>query len=307
MKLAPFDFEKDVRDFVLSKLPCEHEYLNELEAEETDQLLITYANWSERIVSKTPRIAVESQSLKTNPLRSPANFGSVVDGIIRKIQEGDDIVPHLSKAITKGYRPNQPSPKNLGARPDLDLLLSDWGVHHLHLSLNVEPDGFVSRTGPLLLVAFKSATAFLIDIIEHGQWTKRSVMETVVYEWPDEGIIYELNGALGLAESYNENEHAQLRKAGVNTALEIDGKVWMTGGGIATAGNSVASVLQANRLWNGIDQFCRKISDEPDWLRSAIASHDLPVPTTATLKFVFVEDGYGVIEETSKLFIRLSS
>lgn len=307
MEIAPFDFEKDVRDFVLNNLPCEEEYVQQLAAEENEQLLITYINWSERIVSTAPRLVLESQVLTTNPLRTANNFGPVLHEIKRKMQAGEDISPHLSRAIMKGYRPTQPIPKNFGKRPDLDLMLSDWGVHHLHLSLLVESDGFVSRTGPLLFAVFKPDRAFLIDIVQHGQWTKRSVMEAVVREWPDEGIIYEIMGILGSAESYNEEEHAQLRKAGVNASLDIDGKVWSSGGGIATAGNSISSAYRAGHLWSGIDRFRRKISDEPDWLRSAIASHNMPVPTTATLKFVFVEDGYGVIEETSTLFIRLSS
>ena len=37
---------------------------------------------------------------------------------------------------------------------DRDLLIADWGIHHLHFSTQIESDGFVIRTRDLLSAYF---------------------------------------------------------------------------------------------------------------------------------------------------------
>jgi len=46
----------------------------------------------------------------------------------------------LSSAADTAYVPTTKR-KALRQRRDLDLLLGDWGVHHLHLGLKHEPNG----------------------------------------------------------------------------------------------------------------------------------------------------------------------
>lgn len=307
MKIENFDFENDIREHVLDNLPCEPEFRASLEAEDTRSLLIIYANWAERIISAVPRIIYEAEALTSNPLSFDPRYKPGLDAIRQKIVQGDDLTGHLSKRITKGYRPSHTDQMNLSRRPDLDLMLSDWGVHHLHISQNIESDGFVERTGPLLLAIFKHDNAYLIDIIDHGKWTKRSILKIIVREWPDAGIVYEMKGAFGLSHSYDDDEHKQLRNAAINVLHEIDGKVWMRPGGITTAGSSALATRRSNHLWDCLEQFQERLKSEPLWLQETIASNKLSVPDCAALKFIFVEDGYGVLEMRTGAFYRLSS
>ncbi len=306
MKIENFDFENDIREHVLDNLPCEPEFRASLETEDTRSLLIIYANWAERIISAVPRIIYEAEALISNPLSSDPRYKPGLDAIRQKIVRGDDLTGHLSKRITKGYRPSQTDQMNLSRRPDLDLMLSDWGVHHLHISDNIESDGFVERTGPLLLAVFHRNTAYLIDIVDHGKWTKRSILEIIVREWPDAGIVYEMKGALGLSQSYDDDEHKQLRNAAINVLHEIDGKVWMTPGGMTTAGGSISATRQSDQLWDCIEQFQQRLTSDPSWLQEVIASNQLSVPNCAALKFIFVDGGYGVFERHSGAFYGLS-
>lgn len=105
--------------------------------------------------------------------------------------------------------------KRLHRRSDLELLISDWGLHHLHLTTELEPDGFVERTDDLLFAAFTDKDAYLIGIYPHGSWVLREVIETLVQEWPDNSAV---NGSLSgskLERSISEKEHgsATARKA----------------------------------------------------------------------------------------------
>ena len=78
---------------------------------------------------------------------------------------------------------------DLKTRRDLDLLIADWGIHHLHLS--PERDG--RRTGDLLFAVFRPDDAYLLQILPHGNWAELSLLETIVRNWPDGALI---NGAL---------------------------------------------------------------------------------------------------------------
>lgn len=52
------------------------------------------------------------------------------------------LTPHLSRAVKVAHEPNGAAAK-LNRRKDRDLLVADWGLHHLHLSTAIEADGFV--------------------------------------------------------------------------------------------------------------------------------------------------------------------
>jgi hypothetical protein len=43
---------------------------------------------------------------------------------------------------------------------------------------------------------FRPNTAYLIDIVDHGGWTREHVFKTVVSAWPDQNLFWELKGIL---------------------------------------------------------------------------------------------------------------
>lgn len=57
--------------------------------------------------------------------------------------------------MTTAYEPNPPARgKKMHQKNDRDLLIADWGIHHLHFSTQIESDGFVIRTRDLLSAYF---------------------------------------------------------------------------------------------------------------------------------------------------------
>lgn len=299
-------FDRDIREHVLTHLPCADADREALEKEKASDLLIIYANWLDRLIWAQPRRVHLSDALRANPLFSDVRFAGSLATICDRIERGDDLTPHLSRGLHVGYEAPSDEPKKLNRRRDLDLLLGDWGIHHLHLSTHVEADGFVTRTDPLLLGVFKPDNAYLIDIIEHGEWSRESIMKTAVRAWPDAGIAYELKGALGLARTYTDEERKQLRNAGVNVMLEIDGKVYMTPGGLSTAGTASQATFRAIRLRRDADEFIKRVVTEPLWFADVMREAGVEVPSTMRYKFVFLENGYGVLEQNSGVLIRLS-
>ena len=55
---------------------------------------------------------------------------------------------------------------------NLDGLLNEWGVHHLHLGTKSysKNHAFIARTGPLLLALIAEDDFYAINVYLHGAW-----------------------------------------------------------------------------------------------------------------------------------------
>lgn len=137
---------ESARQFVLTNLPYDRgdvsvvAYLQGLDAH---RLLVIHHNWMRRVVPPQPRTVHKSHPFRQNSLT--VQRASDLTSMIADIEAGRDLKKYLSRDIFRA------AVKIPGARrrPDLDLMLNDWGVHHLHISSTVEADGFVRRGGPL--------------------------------------------------------------------------------------------------------------------------------------------------------------
>ena len=99
-----------------------------------------YFDVCKRLLTPEPRTVHKASNFSC-----PSQFRSAVAAIERIIENGENILPHLSKRIL-----------NLTYN---DALLNDWGIQHLHLGSTIEFDGFVARTGPLLYCKFEPDNA----------------------------------------------------------------------------------------------------------------------------------------------------
>ena len=52
---------------------------------------------------------------------------------------------------------------------NLDLLLNALNIHHLHLGEKIESDGFINRTGSILLCLFTDKVVYFILTVRHGE------------------------------------------------------------------------------------------------------------------------------------------
>lgn len=211
------NLKESARRWVLDNLPYDKsdpDLSRYLGNQDAHGLLTIFHNWMSRLVRPVPRVVHRSRALLGNPIASARSGDLAV--IVAHIEQGRDLGKYLSRAV--GIAAKVPG-KKLHRRRDLDLMLNDWGIHHLHISTQVEADGFVTRDGPLLFAAFRPDAAYLIDVMGHGDWVSDRLVQVLVDEWPDEGLVHEVKGGpgfkvTGLARPYTGEERLGLRRRG---------------------------------------------------------------------------------------------
>jgi hypothetical protein len=159
-----------------------------------------------------------SEELARSPLRSA--YADAISAIATKIREGQELRPHLSARVREAY--DHPG-RSLAKRADLDLLLAEWQIHHLHLGTRTIRHGFVERTGDLLFVRFQPHHAYLIDILPHDRWTDDTLIRTIVRNWPDDELVH-VSAFARANRTVEADSHLELRNHGISTILEIDGR-----------------------------------------------------------------------------------
>ena len=264
----------------------------------TADLLVMYFNWRSRHIVPRPRRVHQSAALRANPLLNGPTFTQAFEHIIQNLYDGRDVTPHLSRLIKEGYAPRASG--SLARRFDLDLLLNDWNVHHLHLSAEMEPDGFVRRTGPVLIGVFDWDDAYLIDILpDHRSWTREHIAHVMIDEWPDSGFVHHLKSVVGVDRKHSDQDRALLRGAGIQSGVvERNGRFYMIGrGGLTTAGTSSQSTRRVQFVLSSLRLFVRHLLLNPNYVPDEIASHRRRVPDQPRLRLRFFRNDLLAIEE----------
>ena len=124
---------ESVRGWVLKNLPhdgADQKVVAALKAKSPRELLVLYLNWRERLIPPAPRRVLRSSVFDTNPIVHECS--AAIAQIGDDIKQGRDLTRYLSRRVTIGFElPRAQSTKNLYKRRHLDLLLNDWGIHHL--------------------------------------------------------------------------------------------------------------------------------------------------------------------------------
>jgi hypothetical protein len=298
------NLKESIRQWVLRNLPHTPEdleriaYLNNLEARD---LLIVFHNWMKRHVKPQPRQIKKSKAFEQNPIvvQRTSDFVKIIDDI----EQGRDLKKYLSRDV---IRNPVLVPGTNRRRPDLDLMLNDWGIHHLHISTQVEHDGFVRRDGPLLFAVFKPQAAYLIDVMDHASWTRDHVLEVLVSEWPEDGVIHEINEGIVRENPITESQRTVLRSNHCNAFFTFEEKMFIPDGGMATSGYSIKAVREADRLLDRIEAFERDFIQNPERLKSDFERHGVLFPDMPEFEFAIRDDGYGIIETKSQAWINLN-
>ncbi len=236
------DFYKDWIEIFKQELQAEGYQIDPDES--LNDICERYFNVRKRKVAARPRKVLVSKEFTC-----PPEYQNGLDLIKRKIENGDDLTPHLSrKVITK---------------PDYDdALLNDWGIHHLHLGTKIEDDGFVTRTRPVLYARFTDDFAYFISIMPHGSWSNREIITIVHRNWPESIEKYRLKGVSGIERKIGNADIAAFRKSGVNPILEINGCYYVQpGGGYAASGKSLDVVTNCMALRKVVRRLEKDIKD----------------------------------------------
>lgn len=238
--------ERVAKRHVLRSIPAEG--LAHLEGLSLANLLIEYRVLRGRFVAPVPRTVHVSRELRSS--RKASAHRTVLNGLITKIEDGVDLTPHLSRRIVRPFRsvtPTEPS-----RRSDRDLLLGEWGVHHLHLSLELRRDGMTERSKDVLFAVFDDENAYLIGIFAHpdeANWAAEDIFAVMVRNWPNAGLVHQAHGVIGLSQHHSDEDRLKLRNSGISNIMEIDGKVFMPGRlGQTTAGTPIQATREVNNL-----------------------------------------------------------
>jgi hypothetical protein len=147
-----------------------------------------YFHQVRRRITKRPRDVLWSNELRARACS--VDERRAVEVIAAGLERGDDMTPRLSRSIRRSVR------ETLADR-SYDGLLTDWGIHHLHLGDKLEGDGFVDRTRALLFVFIKDATTHMVDVLEHrGSFTNHRLFQIIHDNWPDAIAEWRIPGAI---------------------------------------------------------------------------------------------------------------
>ncbi|MNI17748.1 hypothetical protein D3C73_711300 [compost metagenome] len=138
----------------------------------------------------------------------PQDVQRGLDQLIHLLEAGQDISPYMSTQVDR--------------ISFMDDMFNDWGVLHLHLGERLRPDGrLIERTGPILFLYLPEQTddAYLINVYQHREWAKTSVLQTMYDNWPH--LMNVLNGVQGTTITYSESQHQRLRQAGYKVLTQI--------------------------------------------------------------------------------------
>jgi hypothetical protein len=140
----------ELRRYLLEVLPDDSS--GELQQLPLTELVIIYLTWRGRFISAHPRRVLVSAELQASDLGADQQgFARLVE----KIERGTDLTPHLSKSVTTAYLPSTvAATKKTHQLRDRDQMISEWGIHHLHLGTEVAANGRVGRTPRLLFGYF---------------------------------------------------------------------------------------------------------------------------------------------------------
>ena len=199
----------------------------------SDNPIYEYFNFRKRYITPKPRKVIKSAEFNCPPV-----YHQALHELMAKIEMGNSLVPYLSKEI-------------LNAAYN-DALLSDWNIHHLHLSRRMGKDGFVQRSDYQIFACFTETDCYLIQVYPHNKpwlYSTQEMVKIIDSNWPELIERYRINAEL--LEKTTDEQYAKLRKSHISTFVRTGpNRIYgMIGGGYMSNGYS-QSALSASDYWH---------------------------------------------------------
>lgn len=154
-----------------------------------------------------------------------------VQHLIRSIEEGADLSPHLS---TRAHTPTQ---------HDGDFALAAWDVHHLHFDpIEVGKARSKKAEDELLFAIFAPTAVLLVMVGDHKSFHDGTLEAAAVRARADTDYMV-IRGVVGPARSHTPLERTRMGLRGMNAAAEIEGKTV-----VSTLVNLAGSSIQTLRM-----------------------------------------------------------
>jgi hypothetical protein len=242
-----------------------------------------------RLIRPVPRHVLRSRQLLQRVLTEGER--EAVQTIVHELEQGVDVRPRMTNTIRKaGYN---------------DGLLTDWGIHHLHLGKAMRPDKFIERTGPLLFLFVVGRSAHLLDLLAHDSFEDDDLVEIIHENWPDVIRPWLAPGFTpgSLSPDWTPESRKMARRKFSLATQTKDGTIYLPpGGGIVTSGHSSEAVKQANALLNLVAPARDWVREQADWIAAQIDRMTGTRPTELRMRFdmsATLMTGRAVVRETT--------
>lgn len=267
MLISNLDFKKDLKEIFkkciknLENLSPNFNFHDQVkDKNDINQLCLLYLNLKNRLVEPKER-----EVHKSDMLYCPVRFRGSFREIERMIKNGEDINSHLSRLVRFVEDPSSRDRHR-------DILLDLWGIKHIHLGTQIERDGFVERTGPILFSKFDEKNTYFLLIKRHGRegnryhdpWNNQILIDIIHRNWPDTIKNYK---ATVKANKATDDEIKKWKKGNINTiATAKDGTLYFPpGGGLTMSGDNIQHVRVCFHILRVIDNF-------EGWLRENVTN-----------------------------------
>jgi hypothetical protein len=280
MTAINLNFKNDWKEFLSSKLTeIGFQYDNQVSLKDNT---IRYFKIKRRIISNKPRAIDESKELHV-----PSEHSKAYLDLKKIISQGGDIRPYFSRKI-----------KNADNN---DLLLNEWGIHHLHFL----PEG----TEDILFVRFTDKDAFIIQALPHGHdhpdvWVNTMLIDIINKNWPEGKAQYNVINIQG--EELNAKERVNLRNKHYNVAVKVsDGKSYaVPGGGIMASGDCVSDIVSCDELFAKLSYWEELVRVNEANFRNALK---ISMTDPLEIKLIFGDQKCWLCEPHRNVSFRLSS
>ncbi len=279
------NFQQDWIEILCQKL-AERGYSIDSSQHDSGVLCIQYFNVLKRQIDAKPRKVLVSKEFSC-----PKQYKSGIKLIRRKVENGQDLTPHLSTKV-----------KFLDYN---DALLNDWGIYHFHLGDSLEKNGFIKRTGPVLFARVTDEYFYMLDIFEHGSWSQQRLVEIIHTNWQESISLFKIPEGYGLSNSPPSDEDiAQFRKDGISTSIQVsDGTIYcLLGGGYLRSGLSMDVCVTCNRYSARVRELEKYVRNNLSNLRNIARQHNPELPPQPHFKLQ-LRDGNACAVELNTKFV----
>lgn len=204
---------------------------------------------------------------------------------------------YLRQLLVAGENVNGFLSKGIGfatGKKSADGLLWDFGMHHLHLSREVETSGFVKRSDYLLFAIITGEHTYFVDVRLHRDpqnlgWVRQELFEIAHSNWPELFEPRILRGVKG--DRLTDKEKRELRRKNINHVTELGGNaIGPLGGGTAMNVSSMMCRIFAGRLLHELDRHQSYFDSQPQELRSQLEGKKIEVGEKMEFELVLLDE-----------------
>ena len=183
------------------------------------------------------------------------------------------------------------------------------------VALSIDPDGFTNRdrNDPLndyfLYARIDDDNAYLINIYQHGAWTKQEMVKIIHNNWPETIRAFLMENVVELTCKTSDDDLKSLRKNHINTCVEVNpGTIYMPiGFGSSLDGTNSEIVMVYTRYMRKITKIEKAIKKQIGQIEKAITSEGKSVPKVLDFHLLINNNEFNVIEQNTNIVFKINA